>query len=441
MTKEERTELERIAQGRGEGSYRWVVLGAASFGGAAFAALRMGLPALGPAIREEWSLTLGQVGIAFSSIAIGTVLTLILWGMLADRIGERRVLAIGLLGTAAAMFGAATADTFAGFVIALGIAGAAGAAATGASGRAVMGWFGWRERGTALGLRQMALPLGGAAASLTLPVLAGADGLQAAFLVLGGLMATAALVSAAFVREPPVRPSVITPLPTTPPLRDRRQWRLGAGSGLLVLAQGSMLGFMVLFLVDQYGATPATAAGMLAATQVLAAVGRVRAGRVSDREGRRIAPMRRRSLVGGSLLMALAAAVVIWPSAPESAIGALVIATGVATMTWNGLSFTAAGEIAGKARAGTAMSLQNTIVAVGSAVGAPVFGWLAGSAGWAPAFALLAITPIAAWLVLEPLEHDETKRVRRRMQRIDSSLERAAEQPAADDSGRVAVAG
>ncbi|MBJ7471141.1 MAG: MFS transporter, partial [Solirubrobacteraceae bacterium] len=117
MTTEERQEIQRIAEGRGAGSYRWVVLGGAAFGAAAFAALRMGLPSLGPAIRTEFDLTLGQVGLAFSALALGTMLTLIAWGMLADRIGERPVLTVGLLGTAAAMVWAGTAPSYGVFVL------------------------------------------------------------------------------------------------------------------------------------------------------------------------------------------------------------------------------------------------------------------------------------------------------------------------------------
>ncbi|MBO9534865.1 MAG: MFS transporter [Solirubrobacteraceae bacterium] len=422
MTHDERSELARIAEGRGAGPYRWVVLAGAAFGAAAFSGLRMGLPSLGPAIRTEFGLSLGQVGIAFAAVALGTMLTLIPWGMLADRVGERLVLATGLIGTAGAMVWAANAGSYAAFVAALTLAGAAGAAATGASGRAVMGWFGWRERGTALGLRQMALPLGGAIGSVVLPRLAGSSGLAAAFLSLAGAMAIAALVCAVLLREPPQRPAVIAPLPTTPPLRDRRQWRLGVGSAFLVLAQGSMLGFLVLYLVDQHGVEPAAAALVLAAAQLLGAAGRVRAGRVSDREERRIAPIRRRGLMSGALLLVMAVTQLGWPASPAWFAAPLGVAAAVATMTWNGLSFTAAGEIAGRARAGTAMSLQNTIVAVGSAVGAPLFGALVDAAGWPVAYAVLALGPLMAWLVLAPLEVDESSRVRSRRERIDASL-------------------
>ena len=418
-------EIERIAEGRGAGPYRWVVLGTAAFGAAGFAALRMGLPSLGPAIRSEFDLSLGEVGVAFSALALGTMFTLILWGMLADRIGERPVLTVGLLGTAATMVWAGTAPSYGVFVLALTLAGASGAAATGASGRAVMGWFGWRERGTALGLRQMALPLGGAIGSISLPLLAGAHGIQAAFYALAGLMVVAATVCAIFLREPPEQPTVLAPLPTHPPLRDRRQWRLGAGSGLMVLAQGSMLGFLVLYLVDVHHMGAASAAAVLAAAQLLGAVGRVRAGRISDKEQRRIAPMRRRGLASGGLLLVLAVTSAVWAGSPGWFAAPIAVAAAVATMTWNGLSFTAAGEIAGKAKAGTAMSLQNTVVAVGSAIGAPAFGASVDLVGWPLAYAVLAIGPLAAWYVLAPLESDEARRVKSRRQRIDDSLARS----------------
>lgn len=425
MTTEELHELERIAEGRGAGPYRWVVLAGAAFGAAAFAALRMGLPSLGPAIREQFDLSLAQVGVVFSSIAIGTMLTLIPWGVLADRIGERKVLTVGLGGTALTMAYAAVAPTYTAFVIALTLAGALGAAATGASGRAVMGWFGWKERGTALGLRQMALPLGGAIGSLTLPALA-IGGLRGAFLALAAVMLVAAIVVAVVLREPPERPTVIAPLPTSPPLRDRRQWRLGAGSALLVVAQGSMLGFLVIFLVDVHGASIGTAAGVLAATQVLGAIGRVRAGRVSDQQESRIGPLRRRAIASGVLLLALGVASVAWAASPVWFAAPFVIASAVATMTWNGLSFTAAGEIAGRAKAGTAMSLQNTVVATGSAIGAPLFGVAVTLVGWPLAFVLLALAPLAAWRVLAPLEAEERQRVRRRHDRIEAGLAAAA---------------
>ncbi|MGK2937564.1 MAG: MFS transporter [Solirubrobacteraceae bacterium] len=418
MTADERAEVDRIVSGRGAGPYRWVVLGVGALGAGAFAALRMGLPSLGPAIRDDYALTLGQVGLVFTALAVGTMVTLLAWGMLTDRIGERPVMVTGLVGTAVALVGAGLADGFAGLLLAMFAAGAMGASATGASGRAIMGWFGWKERGLALGIRQMALPLGGGIGSLTLPALAaGVGGLQLAFFTLAGLMLGAALVCLLLLREAPERPQVMAPPPSTPPMRDPRLWRLGAASALLVFAQAAMLGFLVLFLHDELGVRTEPAAFALAAVLLVGAGGRVRAGRVSDRQARRIAPMRRRALAGGLLLVGLAAAT----AAPVTVVVPVLLAAGVATMTWNGLAFTAAAEISGKARAGTAMSMQNTIVAIGGAASPAVFGTLVEFAGWAPAYVALAAGPLAAWLVLAPLVGEEDERVAGRTARLRRS--------------------
>lgn len=427
MTADEKAEVERLVSGRGAGPYRWVVLGVGALGAGAFAALRMGLPSLGPAIRDTYGLSLAQVGFAFTALAVGTMVTLLLWGMLTDRIGERPVMAAGLFGAALALVGAGAATGFASFLLALFAAGAMGASATGASGRAIMGWFGWRERGFALGIRQMALPLGGGLGSLTLPALAaGVGGLRLAFFALAGLMIGAALLCLAFMREAPERPQVLPPAASpTPPMRDRRLWRLGAGSALLVFAQSAMLGFLVLFLHDQHRVPAETAALALAAVLLVGAAGRVRAGRVSDRQARRIAPMRRRALASGSLLVALAALT----GAPDAVVVPLAIAAGIATMTWNGLAFTAAAEISGRARAGTAMSMQNTIVAVGGAVSPAAFGTLVEAAGWAPAYLALAAGPLLAFVVLAPLVGDEDERVARRAARLRRSASLQSNEP------------
>lgn len=419
MTADERAEVERLVEGRGAGPYRWVVLGVGALGAGAFAALRMGMPSLGPAIRDTFGLTLGQVGLAFTALAVGVMVTLVAWGALTDRIGERPVMTAGLLGTAAALVGAGLADGFPALLACLFAAGAMGASATGASGRAIMGWFGWRERGLALGIRQMALPLGGGVGALVLPALAhGTAGLQLAFFALAGLMLGAALACLALMREAPPRPQVIPPpAPSAPPMRDGRQWRLGAGSALLVVAQSAMLGFLVLFLHDDRGVRPEVAALVLAAVQLIGAGGRVRAGRVSDRLARRIAPMRRRALASGGLLVALG----LLAGAPDVVVLPLALVAGVATMTWNGLAFTAAAEISGRARAGVAMSMQNTIVAVGGAVSPALFGVLVEHAGWSAGYLAVAAGPLAAWWVLRPLVGDEDDRVADRTARLRRS--------------------
>src|SRR3954462_3778130 len=113
-------------------------------------------------------------------------------------------------------------------LVGLLVAGLLGSSSTGASGRAVMGWFARDERGFALGIRQMALPLGGAAACIALPQLVDAGGLKGAFLTLAGLWLTRAIAAVAFMRDPPPPDPPLPTVAAPPPTRDRRLWRLGA---------------------------------------------------------------------------------------------------------------------------------------------------------------------------------------------------------------------
>jgi sugar phosphate permease len=294
-----------------------------------------------------------------------------------------------------------------------------GSSATGASGRAVMGWFARTERGFALGIRQMALPLGGAAASLTLPSLIDARGLDAAFVALAGLSLTAAVASVALMRDPPPSLDRRPPLDRPPPTRDVRLWRLGAGGALLVCAQASMLGFIVLFLHDARDVSAASAAAALGALQIVGALVRIVAGRRSDREGLRIAPMRRIAARNTALLAAVGALA----TGPGVLLYPLLAVAAISTMSWNGLAFTAAAEISGHARAGTAMSLQNTLISVGGVLAPSAFGVLVEATSWTAAYVVLALAPLAAFAVLAPLEGEEDDRIAARALRARETSE------------------
>src|SRR6476660_8251829 len=158
------------------GRYRWVVLAAGTFAQACFSAFTLGLAALAPQLRSQYNLTVGEVGIVLGAAGIGMLPTLLPWGLLADRIGERLVIVLGLTGAAAALFATAETSTLAQLVGMLALAGAFSASVNAASGRAVMGWFGADERGLALGIRQTAIPIGTASAAATFPWLASTGG-------------------------------------------------------------------------------------------------------------------------------------------------------------------------------------------------------------------------------------------------------------------------
>lgn len=377
--------------------YRWTILALGTGAQTAYSAVFLGIPVLAPALQNEYDLDLTQVGLAIAAANGGSIFTLLAWGLLADRVGERSVLGAGLAGCAGGLLVAAFAPSFAVLVLALALAGAAGASVNAASGRAVMSWFGRDQRGFALGIRQTALPIGGLLAALVLPPVAAAGGVRAGLTVLAAGCLAAAIAGASGLREAPHGEEELKDIGH--PMRDPRMWRLSIGSGFVLAAQISILSFLILFLHQERGLSTAAAAGVFAVIQALGAVLRIVSGRWSDRVQARIAPLRRLAL---ALAATLAAAAVLL-SAPLAILIPVFVAAGALSLSWNGLSFTAAAELAGRARAGAALGFQQTALAITSAAAPPAFAVVVESGSWSLAYGLAAAMPIVGIAVMRQL--------------------------------------
>jgi MFS family permease len=350
-------------------------------------------------LRSHYHLSLEETGAALSATSFGTLPALIPWGQLADRVGERIVGSLGLTVAAGALAAASITPSFPVLLALLVAAGAFGSSASAASGRAVMYWFDRSRRGLALGIRQMAVPLGGLVAALSLPALADAGGLQAAFALLAGFCALGAAASALVLREAPGGLAGEEIPSERHPLRDRRIWLLCGASALLITGQVAATGFTVLFLHERHGLSTAAAGGILAVALVLGALARVAAGHWSDRLGTRTGPLRVLALGLAAALVAVALAV----PGPTAVVAVVLVLAGGLGMSWNGLSFTAAAELSGHARAGAAVGMQQTVLNASAAVSPVVFAALVGASSWEAGFGLAALFPLAAVLALRRL--------------------------------------
>ncbi len=352
---------------------------------------------LAPELQSHFHLSLEGVGVVLASVNLGVLATVLPWGILADRVGERAVIAVGLGSASMAVVAAALANGVVALSVALFAAGALGACVQAASGRAVMGWFPPSQRGLALGIRQTGVPLGGAIAALVLPVCLGLSGLRAALAVLAGALLAAAAAGAVWLRDPE-RP----PAPghaERPPLADPRIWRLCWASGLLYVALGSLIGFAVLFLHSDRGVSTQVAAAMLALVQVIGAVLRLVAGRWSDRVGTRLGPLRRL----GIALAVASAIVAVLVSAPLVVLVPAIVVAGSLSQSWNGLSFTAAAELAGYARSGAALGLQQASLSLSSVITPVGFAAIVAATSWSVGFGVAAAAALAGTVALRGL--------------------------------------
>ncbi len=379
--------------------YRWAVLAAGTAAQTAYSAIWFSVAVMAPSLRARDHLSLTQTGFLISSSLVGSLVSLIGWGIVTDRIGERLVLVVGLSLGGAALIAAGQVRGFWALAGLIAFAGAAGASVQSASGRAVTHWFAPTQRGLALAIRQTAVPASGFATSLALPAIVHAGGVRWGFMTIGIASLAGAVVGGAVLREGPLRDAPAgTPLGRAP-IRDRRIWQLSLGSALLIAPQLCVTGFTVLYLHERRGMSAGGAAVVLAAMQALAVGGRIAAGRWSDLRASRLAPLRAIALAAAAFV-ALTAALL---EAPLVVLVPVLVVAGVISMSWNSLSFAAAVELAGYGRSGSAIGLQQTLLNGPGALYPGLFGALVAASSWQVGFAAIAALPLLGWRVLRAL--------------------------------------
>ena len=346
-----------------------------------------------PLLSTERGFTLAQAGLLAATPTVGMVMTLVAWGALADRIGERWVISGGLALTAVAAIGTIFATDYVGLGIFFVLGGMAAASANAASGRVVVGWFPRSRRGLAMGIRQICLPLGVSIAALTIPPISASSGIGPALVMPFALTAVSAMACAIGIRNPPRVAIMATDAPPVNPYRTSSfLWRIHILSILLVIPQFTLSTFGLVWLVTEQHWSPLNAGLLVGLSQFLGAAGRIGVGILSDRLGSRVRPLRWVAVIAGSLLVILAGL----DAAHFSAAAIVFVLATTFTVADNGLAFTAVAEMAGPRWAGRALGLQNTGQYLATSATAPLMGLLIGAVGFPLAFAVVAIFPAIA---------------------------------------------
>ncbi|MGU7781252.1 MFS transporter [Burkholderia sp. PU8-34] len=361
-------------------AHRWRVLAAGVAANMSFSAAATGIPTTAVWLRADYRLDSAALGAALGALGLGVALSELPWGIAADRFGDRRVLLSGLVATAA-MFAlmvfaivpsAHAVPPLARVAAALFCVGLLGGSVNGSSGRAVMRWFGERERGLAMSIRQTAVPLGGGVGAALLPSLATHAGFAAVFGALALLCAVSAALTWRWLHEPPdshtAAPPHVSGQPARPergPLASGPVWRIVLGIGLLCAPQFAVLTFATVFLHDFGRLGVAAISTAMVALQAGAMTMRVWSGRHTDRHGNRRAYLRGSVLVAAASFALLAAATAASPQVPIAAIVAVLVFAGICVSAWHGVAYTELATLAGANHAGTALGMANTCVYLG----------------------------------------------------------------------------
>jgi MFS family permease len=352
-----------------------------------------GVAFLIPSFEARRGLSLTQAGLLASMPSWGMVVTLVFWGYVLDRVGERTVLTVGSALTAAAAYAAASAHSVLMIGAFLFIGGMAAASCNTAGGRLVSAWFPPRQRGLAMGIRQTAQPLGIALGALVMPELS-ESGPHRGLMFLAVMCTVAAVASAIGIIDPPrkSRTAAAEEELASPYRGSFVLWRIHAVAGLLMIPQTVTVTFMFVWLMARHGWSVEAAGALVTLSQVLGAVGRIAVGRWSDRVGSRMRPVRAIAIAAALTLFLLAITV----STGSGYDVLLMVAASVLAVLDNGLEATAITEFAGPFWSGRALGVQNTTQRLMAAAGPPLFGALIMAAEYPAAWVLCGLFPLAA---------------------------------------------
>jgi MFS family permease len=233
---------------------RWSIM-AVSLGVTATSVLFInGVAFLIPSLEARRGISLTEASLLSSMPSRGMVVTLVFWGYVLDRVGERIVLTAGPALTAAAAYAAASAHSLLMVGVFLFIGGMAAASCNTAGGPLVSAWFSPQQRGLAMGIRQTAQPSGIAFGALVIPELS-ESGPHRGLMFLPVMCTLAAVASAIGSVDPPrkSRKTAADDELASPYRGSFVLWRIHAVAGLLMVPQTVTVTFMLVWLMDHHG--------------------------------------------------------------------------------------------------------------------------------------------------------------------------------------------
>ncbi len=352
------------------------MLTAATAAQAAVSFVNFGLPAIGPQLRQEFGLSLPALGAVLSAGFLGTALSLVPAGIAVDRLGSRAAMAAGTALGAAGLFAAAAAGSSLALAAGLVLFGVGSSVVTIGGAGALFRAYPPERRGWALGVRQMAVPLGGMIGAVLVPALEAVGGVSTVLLA----AATAVLLSGAAFAV------------VADSLRGGRQPRgfrtILKAPGMQRLLVVAAFYIVVLQAVLVYTVPAARDAGLSAlaagatffAIQVSAGVARIVWGRIADGGG---GARRTRTLAEAGVVAAFGA--LLFTAALHAGVAVALpaaIVFGFGALGWNGLVYLSAGERTPPELAARSVAVAATLIFGLSAVATPALGALAHGAGW-----------------------------------------------------------
>jgi nitrate/nitrite transporter NarK len=203
-------------------------------------------------IKGDLLLSYTESGALMSAYFTGYMVGQIPWGILADRYGSRRVMAVSVFGVSVAtvLFGFGT--DFLSLVVTRFLAGLLGAGVFVPSVRLIAGWYEARERGTALGLLNVGGSIGLIVVTWVSPLLAMSYGWRLSIIIQGMTGVASSLLIWFFISDG-VKGRGISGSAVISALRQRSFWILAVAQFIRLGSYYTFLAWLPLLLREDYG--------------------------------------------------------------------------------------------------------------------------------------------------------------------------------------------
>lgn len=374
---------------------------------------------LAPFLIMDFGLNKGEVGLLSSAAAFGGMSSGIASGFLVDRVGIRRVIVLGALFLTGGCLGLSTITSLhmaLPWVLIMGIGFSTTVPATN---RTIYEWFPRIEHAFAIGLKQSGTPLGVAIGAVLLTIISLKFGWRGALFISAAIVVTVSIISFKAYRTPPGEiKNNQGPFKNKLSL-NRSMIRQIAGYGFMGASfagwQISIITFLAIYLNEVHEMPLQISGSFLAIAQLSGAIARPIVGGLCDKlfhEKRRNA-----LIILGTINATIAIALFFVDKIDNLLIMVpLIIIIGGFSMGWFGPLFAGMIEVFGKESAGTASGVAFSLNLAGSAIGAPLFGYIVDiNSSFKPAFIFMGVYLLIATIIFgllslgAPIRHAQAK--------------------------------
>ncbi len=383
---------------------RWLAIGVFALANALNFMDRQILAALAPELMREFHITAAGFGDVLLAFSLVYALAAPAAGMLIDRVGlpAGASIAVGFWSLAGMATG--WTSSLAGLTVCRALLGLGESGGVPATGKASALYLPPRERALGSAVFQGGLTVGAVLAPVLAQALSRSYGWRSAFVVLGaaGLLWIPLwwVVQRRVQPAPDIHKEVKVPVRQI--LRDRRYWALLASNALLMSVYSLWVNWTTLFLVQAHHLTQAQANYRLAwVPPIFATAGGLFGGWLTLRWARGsddVTPARMRAILTGSVLLLGGAAVPFMPTAGLAV--AFICLSFFACVASSVNIYALPLDLFGAGSAGFAVSGLTSIYGLLQGVFSAVAGRVVDRYGFTPLCVVVAVLPMASWLVL-----------------------------------------